>query len=849
MGQHFFTQTEMLMYAHSIKRIFIVFSLFFSASFAFTTASIPLHNPLVIIPESTPEPVRIAAHDFCRDAYKATHITLTATSALPTSAKTVIIPAVIGSSPYFNSVSHSAAYLTDAWESYAIIPVTNPFPNITHALFIAGSDVRGTVYGIYKASEIIYGTDPQYFWTDYQQPYVTNPVWSGKAFFSPSPDFTYRVIYFNDEDQLANWKGTTPDNAFDDTLCDALFETIMRMGANAIAPPVHAAPFTSAQKERAHERGILGTGTTGFEALRGAPNLTWQEYCRERFHTNLPYSFTLYPEIVTQFWTDIVTANKDFIDIWPVGMRGTHDWPFWMDDPAAPTSMSERAALVTKAIHLQTGIIHSVCGPDRDRAFIFTMRNEGLDMYKTGMLQLPENTLLAWDDWPKTGQIRSFPSPNEKNHPGGNGLYYHLTSAQGQWIPYISPETAGNALVQAYHSNMHGYVRFNVGDLREILLTTAAALDAANHTQQWITHTNAAQSFTYTWCARHFVKENAAHAAALYFRLIELENKCRSTSVIEAIAPWITTRELYNLWDPLSVHTLKKKIDSPYALHVYSYLRNLQYLPQRMWPVNAQYLNTLAPQWDELYASATSLYHRLPAAQQTFFFDNVLLHIHTARNIQKWARNIITAFDYAADNSYINSAQSFANAADAMESISRYRARACHGTWTNWYRGESEGLFRKSLWTLKPEWHAGDTRVCAAIADECATTNALVNPIEIIKSSLQSFTISRHSSPLFSPRVTVPNNTHANISRAWVCGIIRDCPAAAQPQLRIGKMTADLPSTQESRRRIFCIETPVSELHDGENKIEFAVNGPVENKKLCYSIHNLILVFSITPDA
>ena len=120
-----------------------------------------------------------------------------------------------------------------------------------------------------------------------------------------------------------------------------------------MAPPVHCAPMTHTQQLRARERGILVAGTTGFEALRGAPDLVWPVYSQSKFGKPLPYSFSLHPQEVEAFWTDIVRANRDHIRIWPVGMRGTSDWPFWVDDPAAPTTMDGRAELVSRVIRLQ----------------------------------------------------------------------------------------------------------------------------------------------------------------------------------------------------------------------------------------------------------------------------------------------------------------------------------------------------------------------------------------------------------------------------------------------------------------------------------------------------------------
>ena len=51
------------------------------------------------------------------------------------------------------------------WESFLIQVVPEPFPGVAHGLVIAGSDKRGTIFGIYDLSEQI-GVSPWYWWAD-----------------------------------------------------------------------------------------------------------------------------------------------------------------------------------------------------------------------------------------------------------------------------------------------------------------------------------------------------------------------------------------------------------------------------------------------------------------------------------------------------------------------------------------------------------------------------------------------------------------------------------------------------------------------------------------------------------
>ena len=51
------------------------------------------------------------------------------------------------------------------WESYVVQVVKSPVEGTDNALVIAGSDKRGTIYGIYELSQQI-GVSPWYWWAD-----------------------------------------------------------------------------------------------------------------------------------------------------------------------------------------------------------------------------------------------------------------------------------------------------------------------------------------------------------------------------------------------------------------------------------------------------------------------------------------------------------------------------------------------------------------------------------------------------------------------------------------------------------------------------------------------------------
>ena len=96
--------------------------------------------------------------------------------------------------------------LAGRWEKFVTQIVDKPFPGVDRALVIAGSDKRGTIYGIYDLSSEI-GVSPWYWWADV-------PVRASRRICSccraatrdGEPAVKYRGIFLNDEaPALTGW--------------------------------------------------------------------------------------------------------------------------------------------------------------------------------------------------------------------------------------------------------------------------------------------------------------------------------------------------------------------------------------------------------------------------------------------------------------------------------------------------------------------------------------------------------------------------------------------------------------------------------------------------------------------
>jgi hypothetical protein len=91
------------------------------------------------------------------------------------------------------------------WESFTSQVVKNPVPGCAKALVIAGSDPRGTIYGLYDVSEQI-GVSPWYFWADSPPKKSKELYVTAKKKVQGPPSVKYRGFFLNDEQPaLTNW--------------------------------------------------------------------------------------------------------------------------------------------------------------------------------------------------------------------------------------------------------------------------------------------------------------------------------------------------------------------------------------------------------------------------------------------------------------------------------------------------------------------------------------------------------------------------------------------------------------------------------------------------------------------
>ena len=124
--------------------------------------------------------------------------------------KEIIIAGTIGNSQVIERLIKSkkidVSGIEGKWECYLIQVVNKPLPGISKALVVAGSDKRGTIYGIYDISEMI-GVSPWYWWADVPVNHKDALFVKEGRYVQGPPSVKYRGIFLNDEAPALNQLG------------------------------------------------------------------------------------------------------------------------------------------------------------------------------------------------------------------------------------------------------------------------------------------------------------------------------------------------------------------------------------------------------------------------------------------------------------------------------------------------------------------------------------------------------------------------------------------------------------------------------------------------------------------
>jgi hypothetical protein len=383
------------------------------------------------------------------------------------------------------------------WESF-IIQTVNDY------LVVAGSDKRGTIYGIYDISEKI-GVSPWYWWADV--PVKENKelyVKVGK-YIQDSPKVKYRGIFINDEEPSFGQWARAKFGGINSKMYVHIFELLLRLKANYLWPAMWGKAFNEdgpMNPVMANEYGIV-MGTSHHEPMMRAQN----EYTVRKDKIG-PWDYVVNKKNLDSFFYDGLERNKNYDNIITIGMRGDGDVAMGKGDD------KENIKTLQNVIKGQREIIQKVYNDDpANHPQLWAIFTEVQRYYDAGLTVPDDVTLLFCDNnW---GYIRRICPPNERNRKGGCGLYYHIDMNGGpwndRWINTTTIPKLHEQLNLAYQTGLDAIWIINVGDLKPKELP----IDFIMHFAWNPDAIPADKTFDYTvdWATKIFGSEHAKEIA------------------------------------------------------------------------------------------------------------------------------------------------------------------------------------------------------------------------------------------------------------------------------------------------------------------------------------------------
>lgn len=466
--------------------------------------------------------VRIAAELFSNDVRLVTGVGPVLNSSIILKPYSIIV-GTIGKSRLVDRIVKSGKLkvsgIVGKWESYVFTVVDNPVAGCKQALVIAGSDARGTAFGIFELSKMI-GVSPFYWWAD------INPEQHGEIYVTKGlhvaapPSVRYRGIFINDEDWgLQPWAAKTFEPGTGDIgpkTYAKVFELLLRLKANMIWPAMHPStkPFYyyAGNKQVAADYSIV-IGSSHAEPMLRNNVGEWDKA------TMGDFNYLTNPQKVQEYWEMRVKESSVNEVIYTLGMRGIHDSGLeGIKDP------KDAVPLLERIFEDQRGMIRKYIDKDVTKVpQAFTAYKEVLDIYDKG-LKVPDDVTIVWPD-DNYGYIQRLNDEKEKKRKGGAGVYYHA-SYWGRphdylWLSTTHPALVREEMMKAYEAKADRIWVLNVGDIKPLEYNITQFFDMAYNVMPFKNPKYVRQHLI-NWTRSIFGKEMGLYAGSVLWEYYQL---------------------------------------------------------------------------------------------------------------------------------------------------------------------------------------------------------------------------------------------------------------------------------------------------------------------------------------
>jgi endo-1,4-beta-D-glucanase Y len=410
--------------------------------------------------------------------------------------KEVILVGTIGKSPLIDRLVQDKKLdvegIAGRWETHLIQVVEKPMPDVDHALVIAGSDKRGTIFGIYDLCDKI-GVSPWHWWADVPVKKNSQLYVLPGRYTQGEPKVKYRGIFLNDEAPALSGMVYEKFGGFNSTFYEHVFELILRLKGNYLWPAMWNNSFATddtLNPKLADEYGVV-IGTSHHEPMMRA----WKEW-EWAGNKKGSWDYSKNAEALREFWKTGIERTKEYEKIVTLAMRGDGDEPMTED---------ANISVMQNIVSDQRKILADLTGKDvQSIPQVWALYKEVQDYYDKGMRVPDDVTLLLCDDnW---GNIRRLPKLDDTPRAGGYGIYYHYDFVGGprsyRWLNVTQIERVWEQMRLAYAYGARQIWIVNVGDLKPMEFPISFFLEYAWDPGRW--PAKCLPEFTRLWAERQF---------------------------------------------------------------------------------------------------------------------------------------------------------------------------------------------------------------------------------------------------------------------------------------------------------------------------------------------------------
>ena len=446
-----------------------------------------------------------------------------ATAALATApkGKQLVIVGTLGKNQWIDQLVKqkklNVADIAGKWETYLVQPVANPFPGVSSALVIVGSDKRGTIYGVYDMSAQI-GVSPWYWYADVA-PKTKKAIYVAPGRHTDgTPAVKYRGIFINDEAPAFSGWAKEKFGGVNHQLYEHMFELILRMKGNFLWPAMWGNAFNDDDKLNpvlADEYGIV-MSTSHHEPMDRAQQ-EWKRYGKGE------WNYEKNKEGLKEFWRKGIENMGNKETVVTLAMRGDGD---------APMTQGANISLLENIVKDQREIIGEVMKKDVTTVpQVWALYKEVQDYYDKGMRVPDDVTLLLCDDnW---GNIRKLPAITDKPRKGGYGIYYHFDYVGGprnyKWLNTSTISKTWQQMNLAYEYSARQIWVVNVGDLKPMEYPISFFLDFAWNPKRW--PANKLPQYAVEWAKQQFGADHAKEIASMLTRYTRYNERRKPESL------------------------------------------------------------------------------------------------------------------------------------------------------------------------------------------------------------------------------------------------------------------------------------------------------------------------------